>query len=77
MCVQAPITRTQVQNSAGNPPPDDCSGGFVYDFNDRIQSGIDPALSAGATVFAQFWHRDPVAPFADGLTNAAEFTIDP
>jgi choice-of-anchor B domain-containing protein len=77
MCVQAPITRTQVQNSAGNPPPDDCSGGFVYDFNDRIQSGIDPALTAGTTVFAQFWYRDPVAPFADGLTNATEFTIDP
>jgi choice-of-anchor B domain-containing protein len=77
MCVQSPITRTQVQNSAGNGPPDDCSGGFVYDFNDRIQSGIDPALSAGTTVFAQFWYRDPVAPFGDGLSNATEFTIEP
>jgi hypothetical protein len=49
--------RTAVQSSAGNPPPNDCSGSYTYDFNVRIASGIDPALVFGATVDAQVLGR--------------------
>jgi hypothetical protein len=76
-CVGAPTRRTSIQNSAGNPPPDDCTGTYAYDFNARIQSGIDPNLAAGAVVYAQYWSRDPFAAYTTGLTDAVCFTIQP
>ena len=76
-CVLAPIRRTPIQSSGGNPPPDDCSGVYTYDFNARIQSGADPNLVVGQTVFAQYWSRDPVSPSTTGLTDAVEFQICP
>ena len=79
MCIQTPVKRTPIQNSGGNVGPDDCSGAFGYDFNGRIQSGVDPSLVAGAVVFAQYWYRDPLDPagFGTGLTDALQFTIEP
>jgi hypothetical protein len=76
-CVAPPRRRTGVQISGGNPAPDDCSGAYAYDFNARIQSGVDPALAAGVIVDAQYWSRDGAASFQTGLTNAVEFTISP
>jgi hypothetical protein len=76
-CVAAPTRRTPLQNSGGNPPPDDCSGTYRYDFRARIQSGADPALTAGTTVYAQYWNRDPQSPSTTGLTDGARFTIRP
>ena len=70
-CVAAPITRTAVQNSGGAGP---CTGGFTYDFNARIQGGMDSALVPGATVYSQYWYRD------GGLANtsdAHQFVIGP
>lgn len=77
LCVQPPIRRTAVQSSAGNPPPDDCSGAFSYDFNSRIQSGVDPALVPCAAVCCQYWYRDPLDPsgFGTGLSDALRFEI--
>jgi hypothetical protein len=77
LCVAQPFHRTALQNSAGNAPPDDCSGVFAYDMNARIQSGADALLVAGATVYCQYWHRDPPASFTTGLTDAVHFTIAP
>jgi hypothetical protein len=78
LCVQPPQTRTAVQGSGGNPPPDDCSGAYRFDFRERIQAGADPSLVVGATVYAQYWYRDPAsASFPTGLTNALHFTIQP
>jgi hypothetical protein len=78
MCVAAPTVRTPIQNSNGNAaPPDDCSGAFAIDFNVRIASGIDPALVAGATVWSQYWSRDPADPFTTNLSDALRFTIQP
>ena len=53
--------------------------GAVRDFNNRIQNGSDPSLTAGRTVFVQTWFRDPGDSFgfADGLSNALKFTILP
>ncbi len=79
LCTKTPIKRTSLQNSAGNPPPNDCSGNYSFDFNAFIASGQDPALVAGQSVWAQNWSRDPgfSAPNNTGLTNAIAFTIAP
>ncbi len=79
LCVLPPTKRTPVQNSGGNPPPNDCSGTFSYDFNALIQSGTDPGLVLAAQVFAQYWFRDPgdLSGFGTGLTDALEFEICP
>lgn len=77
LCVASPVKRTPVQNAFGNPPPDDCSGSFLFDFNGWIQGGMDPALVPGVTVYAQYWSRDPAAASATSLSNAVRFTICP
>jgi hypothetical protein len=78
LCVSAPVKRTPVQDSGGNPPPDDCSGLYTYDFDALIQSGQDPNLFTGALVYAQFWYRDPtVDPFGTGRSDALTFLIQP
>jgi hypothetical protein len=71
----APIQRTPVQNSGGVGIP--CNGVFSFDFNAWLQSGLDPSLSAGSTVFCQYWYRDPASPSTTGLTDALEFTFQP
>ncbi len=77
LCVKAPTTRTPAQNSGGSPPPNDCSGNYAFDFNVRIAAGVDPRLVAGATVWSQYWSRDPNASFTTNLTNALSFVIQP
>jgi len=75
LCVHSPTRRTPSQGSGGNPPPDFCAGSYSYDFNARIQSGADVNLVAGATVYGQWWYRDPLAPFTTGLSNGVQFVI--
>jgi parallel beta-helix repeat protein len=79
LCVRAPLERTPLQSSGGNPPPDDCSGQYAFDFGAEIQSGSNPNLVAGATVYAQFWYHDPQlpGPFATGRSDAIAFEILP
>lgn len=77
LCITPPIQRISVANSAGNPPPADCSGQYVYDFNDRIRAGTDPALVPGEGVYAQYWSRDPQAVFGTGLSAGLSFVICP
>jgi hypothetical protein len=77
LCVSAPLTRTAPQNSAGNPVLPDCSGNFSYDFNARIQSGIDGGLIPGAEIYGQYWYRDPMSGSGSGLSNAIYFSIGP
>ena len=80
LCVQPPmIKRTPVQNSGGNPPPNDCSGTFAVDMNAWIQSGADPNLVLGQFVGCQYWSRDPQDPagFGDSLTDAVGLSILP
>lgn len=74
--VAGPIRRGELLHSGGNGPQD-CSGAMSYDFNARIRSGLDPALTPGARVFAQYWIRDPAAAGTTNLTNAVEFSIFP
>lgn len=76
-CVASPVLRTPLQSSGGNPPPDDCSGSYSFDFNLWIQSGLDPLLVPGVEVFAQYWMRDPADPVGSGLSDGLRFTILP
>ncbi len=74
--VANPIRRTPSQNAGGNAAPaNDCSGSFAYDMNARIQSGIDSGLVVGASVYCQYWTRDPADPFTLGLTDGLSFVI--
>lgn len=76
LCVKAPLKRTPVQNSGGNPPTD-CSGAFVFDLNAYIQSGADPMLGVGVEIFGQYWYRDPLSSGAAGLSDALSITLQP
>ncbi len=72
MCVKSPVRRTSSQNSGGSGA---CAGDFAYEFNARIQSGVDPALASGARIYCQYWYRDPGDAFTTGLSDALEFDI--
>jgi hypothetical protein len=74
--VQGP-RRTAIQFSGGGTGGPSCTGSFAYDFNARIQSHVDPELLAGRTITAQYYYRDPMDPYATGLTDAIRFTICP
>lgn len=78
LCVAQPLRRTPVQTSSG-PSPSDCTGTLLSDFGARIASGVDPALSAGTTIAAQWFVRDPLDPqgFGTTMSDAITFTIAP
>jgi hypothetical protein len=71
--------RTAIQFSNGPVSGSSCTGTFAYDFNARIQGGVDPELVPGRTITAQYYYRDPMDPagFSTGLTDALRFTICP
>lgn len=78
LCVTSPTRRTAVSNSGGSPAPiNDCSGAHLFDFDARIQSGVDPALAVGQLVCGQFWYRDPMSSFQSGRSDAIAFGIGP
>lgn len=74
--VSSPIQRSSLIDSGGSPATP-CSGTFSYDFGARLRSGLDPALTPGRHVFAQYWYRDPQSPSLTNLTNAVEFAVLP
>jgi hypothetical protein len=81
LCVKSPFKRTPGKN-AKTPSNGLCptaTGRYVFDFQNRIQGGLDPALTAGRNVFAQFRGRDPADPagFGDALSNGMKFVILP
>jgi hypothetical protein len=77
LCVKSPLKRTAVQNSGGSASGTDCTGTFSFDFNARIQSGVDATLVVGSEVFSQYWSRDPGSPSTTSLSNAARSLINP
>jgi hypothetical protein len=75
-CVASPTVRTAVQNSEGNPPPDDCSGSFSFHFNKPLFNAY--GLQAGEEIYAQYWSRDPSAQGSTtNLSDALAFTVLP
>jgi len=75
LCVQPPIARTPVQFSAGNPPPDDCSGEYGFHYSGFYMTTV--GLSAGDRVYTQYWARDPADPSGTNLTDAFAFVVEP
>jgi hypothetical protein len=83
LCVRAPIRRTVLVSSGGNPlPANDCSGVYSIDMNAFAHGLLGgsplPALSlAGTLVDCQWWGRDPgfPAPLNTTLTDALEYAV--
>jgi hypothetical protein len=73
LCVKSPTVRTPVQDSAGNPSPDDCSGTFDYFFSQAYMAAN--SLTAGSLVYGEWWYRDPPSTSTVGLSNAIQFEI--
>jgi hypothetical protein len=73
LCVAPPIKRTAVQNTGGNPPPNDCSGtmSFAWTSTEFANEG----LSVGQTIYNQYWSRDPQSASTTSLSNAVQFLI--
>lgn len=76
-CVGGMLRRRPPQATGGNPPPLDCSGSAFFNLNAFLQTGTDPQLVAGATLYVQCWSRDPGASDGIRLTNAVRVTICP
>ena len=79
LCVKAPTTRTFVQDSGGNPPPNDCSGNYAIDFGAYIASGANPSLVTGAVLDGQYWGRDDgfAPPNNTSLSDAIHILLVP
>jgi hypothetical protein len=71
LCVSLPLHRTGAQWSAGSRWPADCSGSFAMDFKSYVLTGADPSLSAGTSVHAQYWYRDPDDPNGCGFDQCS------
>ena len=83
LCVKAPFKRltTSIKATDGLACTG-CAGNcrmFSRNFNQWIQSGLDPALTAGQQVYVQVRQRDPNDPlgFGDNLSDALSFVIGP
>ncbi|MCC6405747.1 MAG: hypothetical protein IT453_01180 [Planctomycetes bacterium] len=73
LCVKLPIERTAVQNTGGNPPPNDCSGSMDF-FWSSAQMAAE-GLAPGQTIYNQYWSRDPQSASTTSLSAGVSFTI--
>jgi hypothetical protein len=74
LCVQPPIVRSPVQTSSTGPSG---VGSYFFPFDASYMSSF--GLSAGQSIYGQFWSRDPgfAPPENIGLTDAILFTLSP
>ncbi len=79
-----PIRRSVPMNSAGSPPPNNCSGVYTMDWNTFSVGGLGGTpqaylLGAGNVIQVQAWGRDNGFPagFNATLSDAIEYTVNP
>lgn len=70
VCVLPPLVRADVISSGGSG-----SCGGLFDFHWSHAFMATQTIAVGATVHAQYWYRDPGAPFGSALTDALRFTV--
>lgn len=76
LCVALPIRRTTLQDSAGEPGSEDCSGTYSFHMSQAYMASQGVAF--GDVIHAQYWSRDPLSsPYPAGLTDALQFSPCP
>lgn len=76
LCVASPFAPVAPGWSGGSASGSDCTGSYTVDFSALVQGGA-PGLVSGRTVHAQFWVRDPSAPFHSLLSQGLSFLLHP
>lgn len=75
LCVARPFVRTALQDSAGTPAVDDCSGAYSFPFDSNYLALA--GLTAGDVVNCQYWSLDENAPGGNALTRGLSFVLAP
>lgn len=78
LCVSSPLQRLGLTQSGGSAGQ--CDGQLVLDWNAwraAHPTGLGSPYSAGQTLYAQGWIRDPAHPTKVALSSAHRFTLAP